>query len=541
MVYSKICCSHLIADFYTMFYEKKQWYYYYYIEYKTKFIANYQLQFFLKKRTLYPDLYPYHQIVFFFTVNDGIDLLLEAIKHAPDINTVRKKVLVNTPSGTDTTMMAFPRNLLYRSTTDTSIADTESDSETLSNEDSETPKTNTSGDPLGKKFEENKDLFDIIDEEKEIVDKFQFDRRAGAIPIKTDITTNTPVYDEEENKTFGNSVGAYETTQSPQLAYEEEKFDKNTDRGEKIDYVVSDNPFSVSNNAYENTENINVYSNTVNNNYDMNTGYGNNEDAITPDGNVYMGNMAEGNILNAVDNDNYNANIPKDLKNVNRKTSYDFSKPVTEETVLENGVVNEGIKTIEDRDKKIETIYTGEIDEEETTHGTGLRSGSETTTVIPQEMENTKIKYISKEIKTLDSYDTEKLDKKSKLEWIEENFRREYSHYDEEKGKAHEEKREDIKTYTPVTVAPSRTSSPEHSSKKKHNVDVSMISNEVSGTSGKKKKSKINTEEVMFKKQMDLLNSLDYVTEKTEFEETESKDTGTADEKYSETFPAYFV
>lgn len=534
-------CSHFIADFIPCFMRKSYSIMIIIFNIKRSLSQTINYKFFFMKVTLHPALIPYHQIVFLFTVNDGIDLLLEAIKNAPDIKTVRKKVLINTPSGTDTTMMAIPRNSLYRSTTDISIADIESDSETLSNEDSETPKTNTSEDPLSKKFEENKDLVDIIDEEKEVVDKFQFDRRAGAVPIKTDITTNAPAYDEEENKTFGNSVGEYETTQSPQLAYEGEKFDKNTDRGERTDYVVSDNPVSVSNNAYENTENINVYSNTVNNNYDMNTVYGNNEDANTPDGNVYMGNMAEGNILNALDNDNYNANIPKDLKNVNRKTSYDFSKPVTEETVLEKGVVNDGIKAIENRDKKIETIYTGEIDEEETTHGTGLRLGSETTTIIQQEMENPKIKYTSKEIKTLDSYDTEKLDKKSKLEWIEENFRREYSHYDEEKGKAHEEKSEDIKTYTPVTVAPSRTSAPEQSSKKKHNVDVSMISNEVFGTSGKKKKSKINTEEVMFKKQMDLLNSLDYVTEKTEFEETESKDTGTADEKYSETFPAYFV
>ncbi|CAB3232358.1 unnamed protein product [Arctia plantaginis] len=471
--------------------------------------------------------------------NDGIDLLLEAIKNAPDIKTVRKKVLVNTPSGSDTTMITIPRNLLYRSTTDTSVADTESDSETTSNEDSETPKTNTNEETLKKKIDENKDLFDLIDEEKEVIDKYQFDRRAGAIPTITDFTTNVALYDDEENKTFGNSLGASETTPLPELANEEENFDKSTDHGNKNENGISDNPSNANNNVYENTENVNVYSNTVNNNYDMNTGYGNNDDTNAADGNVYMGNMAEGNIHSAPDNDHYNANIPKDLKTYDMKASYDFSKAVTEETVLEKGVAEERIKATEDRDKKIETVYTGEIDEEDTTHGTVSGLDSEVTTFIPQEVEIPKNKYISKEIKTLDSYDTEKLDKKSKLEWIEENFRREYSHYDEEKGKAHEEKRENIKINTPVTLAPSRTSAPEYN-KKKPSVDVSMISNEVSDTAGKKKKSKINTEEVMFKKQMDLMHSLDYGTEKSEFDETESKD-GNADEKDSENFPTYFV
>lgn len=119
---------------------------------------------------------------------------------------------------------------------------------------------------------------------------------------------------------------------------------------------------------------------------------------------------------------------------------------------------------------------------------------------------------------------------RTKLDWIEENFGKEIREYKEDNVP---------NTTVNTTVAIIDTTETTNINLVDQSVDdISSLTLEKEEEE-KKKKSKASADEVMYRKQMEFLNSLDYGTEKSEFDESELlKD----DEKYpGDGFPLYFV
>ncbi|XP_063833767.1 uncharacterized protein LOC135082930 [Ostrinia nubilalis] len=113
-------------------------------------------------------------------------------------------------------------------------------------------------------------------------------------------------------------------------------------------------------------------------------------------------------------------------------------------------------------------------------------------------------------------------DKRVVLDWLDDGY----------------EDNKEVRQTKNVTVA--QTVAPVITTTKAVHVDnVSTLTKEASDEEEKKRMMKINVHDVMFKKQMDLLNSLDYGTERSEADDTESKE---GDERYSgDVFPSYFA
>lgn len=119
-------------------------------------------------------------------------------------------------------------------------------------------------------------------------------------------------------------------------------------------------------------------------------------------------------------------------------------------------------------------------------------------------------------------------EKKSKLDWIEENF-----------GKEIREFREDnVSDAGSTVVFPAYTTQAATTVKPKdQNVDdISSLTVELEDEK-KKKRAKVAADEVLYRKQIEFLNLLDYGTERSELDESELKD----EEKYANDFPSYFV
>nr|XP_049701709.1 uncharacterized protein LOC110376649 [Helicoverpa armigera] len=368
-------------------------------------------------------------------VNDGIDLLIEAIKNAPDIKPIKKKVLEYTPTPYVDTTTAPP----FRSYTTESFLteeDSPSESEKSSSEDSGRIKLeDTEG-----KLEAQKDIVEMVaDDEKypyHREDKYHYDRRAE--PDKIEDITDAVYYNRVEGNMGPDQENLYETT-TP-LAV-------NSELGDKLD-----------------------------------------------------------------SHDDVNA-----------------EKTLAIENNIENNILDKPLVEVENNEKKFE-VFVGDMDDEvipsSTTPVAEVLLSTTTTESYMQSKPKPKNKMRHLD---LDSFDSESIDKKSKLEWIEENFGKGYV-----KTKESEERHTTTAATTTakiiVTPAPDKG-------------DVSSLTREerLDDNDKNSKKNKINAEEVMLRKQMDLLNSLDYGTEKGEVFGSDSKD-GINEERYaSDNFPSYFV
>ncbi|XP_026728535.1 uncharacterized protein LOC113494412 isoform X2 [Trichoplusia ni] len=370
-------------------------------------------------------------------VNDGIDLLIDAIKNAPDIKPIKKKVLEYTPAPyVDVTTNSF----VPVTETDNPLSDDGSHSDNAeieknSGEDSGRRKLEDTEDNLRTKIQENKVLAEMVaEEDKDPDDKYQYNRKT--VLEKGEEYTERPYYNRAgyENVAL-EADNAVETTTQP------------------IDFEMS-------------------------------------EKIYKDDG---------------LDNLNLDRQINLETNN------------------LEKQVIDQRVD-----EKKFE-VYAGDIDEESILSGgvltsVSVRPSTATTEYATQaKRSRTKMRHLN-----LESIDSESIDKKSKLEWIEENFGREREK-EMETGDP-----DDFNITTPRSVT-YRTLSTATSEK----ADLSVLTKEIVDDD-KRRKANLNAEDIIFKKQMDLLNSLDYGTEKAEFDESESKD-GNVDERYpSDTFPTYF-
>lgn len=371
----------------------------------------------------------------YLPVNDGIDLLIEAIKNAPDIKPIKKKVLDYTPAYSDSTTTPFSTSF---TTEDSSDDESQSDSDKTSSDDVNQARARLeeTEDTIRNKFEENKELAEIIiDDDKDPEDKYQFDRRVGM--EKTDDITETALYNRAEDNLVVESENALESTTVPTL----ELSDK-SDRDEAQENIhIDPKPF------------------------------------VVEDNNV-------------------------------------------EKTGLENKIKN----------KKVEE-FIADMDEESIVPDPNRKTASEwpptdIADVTTRAKKRTKMRRVNLEFR-----ENESIDKKTKLEWIEENFGREK---EKEFIEIEENKGTELSTMSSNTKAPP--------TKKANKVDVSALTKEDNDeTDKKKKKAKFNTEDIMLKKQMDLLNSLDYGTERSELDEPDSKDSNVEDKYSSDPYPTYFV
>lgn len=112
----------------------------------------------------------------------------------------------------------------------------------------------------------------------------------------------------------------------------------------------------------------------------------------------------------------------------------------------------------------------------------------------------------------------ESVNKRSRLKWIKQNVDPETADF----------KMENI---TGTTLTRTSTAKNSVTTTNEPQVDISSITKELADE--KYGRNKMEVEKVLFKKQMDLLNSLDYATEISEFDETSKDD--------AETFPSYFA
>lgn len=374
-------------------------------------------------------------------MNDGIDLLIEAIQNAPDIKPIRKKVLDYTPAlYSDTTTTTTSLNI-------SSSADTKSEDDSPSESD----KTSSSDDNSQSKLKENKDFIETVaDDEKEFEEKLQFDRRA-----------ETDKMDEITELAFFSNLGGAE---SNIMLEPDNVFETTTVRLIKpLELETSDKLYS----------------------------------------------RGDLNLEKTLSGESYNLD-----------KSIDYS---------------------EGGGKKIE-VYTGDMEEETVIQSTVTKEPDITSTMSTEFLtkavqdDNSKAKIKYQNVETLDN---DSVDKKSKLKWIEENFGKET----ENEFTDFEENNSTL-VITPVTVEAI-------TSKTLDKLDVTSSTRAKSGVSEvverekneieKKTAAKLSAEEVMFRKQMELLNSLDYGTERAEVFESDSKDSNVEERYTGDSFPSYFV
>lgn len=388
-------------------------------------------------------------------MNDGIDLLIDAIKNAPDIKPIKKKVLEYSPgvishiASTSTESTKLPLR---------TSASSAREEETQSEDDSpsESGKTSSSEDIFktkpeenARKLNENKVFVNIVDDEKEFEDKFQFDRKAE--PDKADEITEMSFFSklEKEDKIIEESESVYQTTITTTIVPLE------TETNDKL----------------ETRDDVNVYK--------------------TP----------------AVESNS--------------------SEKLVDDT--------------ETGGKKIE-VFIGDMDEENISPSS-VTTESDSPTTLVNELRTRRLETQKSKLKmdNLQTYDSDSGDKRSKLKWIEENFGKK-----SEKGYVDLDANNSTLDMPPVTEP--------ITSKTLDKIDVTGVTKEKGEvrarngeiekydvTEKKKTVAKLSAEEIMFRKQMELLNSLDYGTERAEVFEADAKDSD-VEERYSgDSFPSYFV
>ncbi|KAJ8710438.1 hypothetical protein PYW07_009804 [Mythimna separata] len=425
-------------------------------------------------------------------VNDGIDLLIEAIKNAPDIKAIKKKVLDYTPEiNLLTTTASAPVTL-----NTVIVEDTEpvSDDESLSDSDSTDNKTSTSEDngkikieDNERKFKENKEFIDVISEdEKEFDDKFQFDRKVES--DKTEEITETAFFRRlgAEENIMHDTENTPETTTNTMMPLEMETIN------DKID----------SKDDFNGERTLAIESNNLDKPFDYSEASGKKTEAFTED----------------IDDDSF---LPS--------------------TIISTTETETPTSTL--------AYYPTQV----------FQTEKPVTKMIKQKVE---------------SSDYNNVDKRARLKWIEENFGKE-----SEKGLIDSEEIKSTLSIIPVTDKTidkldhsvvtrdkgdvndntnEREVSDEREKqnvRKKDNVRGKAIENDQSKTKRisveinrsddeaetKKTQAKLSAEEVMFRKQMELLNSLDYGTEKAEVYEQDSKDSNVDEPNTADSFPSYYV
>lgn len=196
---------------------------------------------------------------------------------------------------------------------------------------------------------------------------------------------------------------------------------------------------------------------------------------------------------------------------------------------LENAI-NEDTKKIE--------VYVGDVEDDDvnvditsTTTPAPVDEETEAATVsVPVETTEFKLPEIKKKQSNVvisDSSGSSDGEKRVTLDWLED-------------GEDQESKEIKPANKTTSIQADTQTATIKSTlTTKEARVDnISSLTREAMDEESRRKKSKIDVEDVMFKKQMDLLNSLDYGTERSETNDSESKD---GDERYSDdAFPSFY-
>ncbi|KAH9629952.1 hypothetical protein HF086_017467 [Spodoptera exigua] len=425
-------------------------------------------------------------------VNDGIDLLIEAIKNAPDIKPIKKKVLEYTPA-TYSDETTYPTTITAITENTFTEDDNPSDSEKSSSEDSGKMKL----EDTELKLDENKEFVDMVtDDDKDPEENNQYDRQAGN--MKVGEITETSYFNRLEQNIAEPENDMETTTPMPMEMDLSDKQDSQDDVNIGKTLTIEQKNLGKATRA---------------------------ESRTRPRAEVGFKNEADVDAVGGADVE---------------------AEPAPEAAV---GAVMRGrgevvsmseagaTDIIDMNEKKFE-VLAGDIDEEANFSTTTPITGTESPTAVPTEFHSTESETIKPKTKmrrlNLESYDSESLDKKSKLEWIEENFGKnipkDFTDIDESNN-----------TTTDATIKYLTDKSTEKQVTEK--LDVSNLTKEAAEEAEKNKikTEKQSAEDVMLRKQMDLLNSLDYGTEKGETLEPDSKDTNAEDRYSGDTFPSYFI
>ncbi|XP_022818760.1 uncharacterized protein LOC111351189 [Spodoptera litura] len=419
-------------------------------------------------------------------VNDGIDLLIEAIKNAPDIKPIKKKVLEYTPA-TYYETTTYPTTVPIMTENTFTEDDNPSDAEKSSSEDTRKMKL----EEAEVKLDDNKEFVDMVADDDKDPEYNHYDRRAGS--MKIDEVTEMSYFNRLEQNIAEpeNFIG---TTTPISMEMDSEKQDSQDDVNMEKTLTIEQNNLDKSVVA---------------------------ESRAKPKARARAG-------VETVEAD-AGAGVEMDVERA-------AEAAVAAEVGREGRVITASearVADISDTNEKKFEVFAGDMDEESSTAAPITKS--EPSTTVTTEFystqtvrSRTKMRHLN-----LESYDSESLDKKSKLEWIEENFGRDvpkdFTAFDENVNA------------TAATIKPMTIKSIEAQVTDK--LDVSNLTKEVAeeAEKNKKKTEKLNAEDVMLRKQMDLLNSLDYGTEKGELFESDSKDPNVEDRYSGDTFQSYFI
>ncbi|KAF9411224.1 hypothetical protein HW555_009938, partial [Spodoptera exigua] len=425
-------------------------------------------------------------------VNDGIDLLIEAIKNAPDIKPIKKKVLEYTPA-TYSDETTYPTTITAITENTFTEDDNPSNSEKSSSEDSGKMKL----EDTELKLDENKEFVDMVtDDDKDPEENNQYDRQAGN--MKVGEITETSYFNRLEQNIAEPENDMETTTPMPMEMDLSDKQDSQDDVNIGKTLTIEQKNLGKATRA---------------------------ESRTRPRAEVGFKNEADVDAVGGAD--------------VEAEPAPEAAVGAVMRGRSEVVSMSEaGATDIIDMNEKKFEVLAGDIDEEANFSTTTPITGTESPTAVPTEFHSTESETIKPKTKmrrlNLESYDSESLDKKSKLEWIEENFGKnipkDFTDIDESNN-----------TTTDATIKYLTDKSTEKQVTEK--LDVSNLTKEAAEEAEKNKikTEKQSAEDVMLRKQMDLLNSLDYGTEKGETLEPDSKDTNAEDRYSGDTFPSYFI
>lgn len=395
-------------------------------------------------------------------MNDGIDLIIEAIKQAPEIKQIKKKVLnVNsfitkiTTTTTTTTTTLRPLKILKTSKEDSTL-----DLQKISNEDN----LNSKQDYL--KVEHS------FDESVDNEDKYVYYRKTNSEKIKK---TTTADYVKDNRVSIGDE--------------DKSVYNRKTN-GEKMKETTTAD-YTIDNEGTQNTKMIKVITEAPI------------DEPYESPGPIYKA--------------PYESNERDDFFNLEKK----FDTNATTDTSKSVEVFN---ADIEEEEETSNTTVAGVIETESTTLMT------ETSTQAPniKEAGSTTIKnnkdkgYTVRHFQFDDNFMSQS-NKKLKLDWLDETYEEEVK---TEMNQAN--------ASLPVKLAPQAATTKYANDSQKTIDNVSSITKEIE----EEIKEKTRYKGIIKKKEMNLLNSLDYVTDKSEVENSESKETPR--DKYSDSFGSYF-
>lgn len=434
---------------------------------------------------------------FHFPVNDGIDLLIDAIKNAPDIKPIKKKVLDYSPATySDTTTSTLSTMKIFE---DPELL---SDDESLSNSVTNENKSSSSENSGITKLEDNESK---VNDTKDFVDEITDDEKGRRVESdKMDEITELPFFRElgaDENMFRRDPESTSETTnfRTTKMPLEVETVSDKLETGD--DFNV-EKTVAMENN---NLDKFLDYDEVREKKIEVFTGDLDEESYITS--------TVSTDIITVTDSD-----IPTTMLTYDPPTDiYQAQKSVTKiiqqksETPETNSNDKKArLKWIEENFGKDSEI--GFVDFEDT------NSTFDITPVTTQAFATKTIGKLDENFKTREKVEFNK--KVGKSERANKRERANEIAKADERAKAVERKEDD---------KPQRRNS---------TGKFSRLDDEIER---KKTQAKLSAEEVMFQKQMELLNSLDYGTEKAEVFETESKDSNVDEPNAMDSFPSYYA